>query len=176
MKGILVDLERCMGCRNCEIYCAVQHSLSGQLFAAVSERPLPVSRVVVVASDAFPLPVQCRHCEDAQCVNACPSGALRKDAATGVVKHDRDKCIGCYMCAMVCPFGAVIPEKGVKSVLKCDRCPDSDMPACVRSCLTGALRFVELDELVGKVGKRPAGAAVLVTREMRSEGNREINR
>ena len=150
MKGILVDTEKCMGCRNCEIYCAVQHSQSRALFAAVSERPLSVSRVIVESSDTGSLPVQCRHCEDAQCVNACPSGALKKDASTGVVKHDRDQCIGCYMCAMVCPFGAVIPEKGIKAVLKCDRCPDSDVPACVRSCITGALRFGELDRPAGK--------------------------
>lgn len=176
MKGILVDLERCMGCRNCEIYCAVQHSLSRQLFDAVSEKPLPVSRVIVESSDMFSVAIQCRHCEDAQCVNVCPSGALRQDAATGVVNHDRDKCIGCYMCAMVCPFGAIIPERNTKAVLKCDRCPDSDVPACVRSCITGALRFVELDELAGKMGKRLAAAAVLVTREMKSEGNCEINR
>lgn len=176
MKGILVDLERCMGCRNCEIYCAVQHSMSGKLFEAISERPLPVSRVAVQSSGDFPLPVQCRHCEDAQCVNACPSGALKKDAATGVVIHDRDKCIGCYMCAMVCPYGAVIPDRNKKAILKCDRCLDSDMPACVRACATGALRFVELDELAGKTAGRPAGATVLVTSEMKSEGNCENNR
>jgi len=67
------------------------------------------------------------------------SGAMYKDAKTGLTQHDRDKCVGCWMCIMACPFGAITREKEEKQVVKCDLCPDRDNPACVEACPTKAL-------------------------------------
>jgi len=71
-------------------------------------------------------------------VEACIAGAMHKDDVTGEVTCDVDCCVGCWMCVMVCPFGAVRP--GEIYTIKCDMCPDrQDGYACVESCPTGAL-------------------------------------
>ncbi|MDY6967887.1 MAG: 4Fe-4S dicluster domain-containing protein [Spirochaetota bacterium] len=156
MKGIFVDIERCTGCKSCEIYCAVQHSESKQIFSAVFEDPLPSERIKVETFEESPIPIQCRHCDESPCVDACPSGALSSDAETGIVSLEEERCIGCWMCAMVCPFGAIIPRRDSKLILKCDRCPDLDQPACVNACPTNALVFGELDEVMKKYRKKAA--------------------
>jgi len=154
MKGVFVNLEQCLGCKNCEVYCAVEHSGSKNLFTAIFEKPFPVKRINVEFSGEAPFPVQCRHCQEPPCVDACPSGAMKKDLLTGIVSINQDKCIGCWMCAMVCPFGVIALEKETKLVLKCDRCPDRDIPVCVTSCPTHALLFGEFDEIMKKTRKK----------------------
>jgi len=156
MKGIFIDIEKCIGCKSCEIYCAVSHSASKQIFSAIFEDPLPAERVKVESYNAFSIPIQCRHCEEAPCVDACPSGALSKETETGIVAMDQGRCIGCWMCAMVCPFGAIIPKMDSKVIIKCDRCPDLDEPACVNACPTNALLFGELSEVMKKSRKKAA--------------------
>ena len=148
MKDIFLDIDRCLGCKNCEIYCAVEHSYSKDLFSAIFERPIPEKRINVEYATGMPFPVRCRHCENAPCVDACPNGAMGID--NGLVTHNLDRCIGCLMCAMVCPFGAVSPMLERKIVLKCDRCPDSDIPACVKACPTDALVFDDVEIILKK--------------------------
>lgn len=144
MKEILVDLERCLGCKTCEIACAVEHSLSKELFAAIFEDLSPAPRVYVEAGEQFNFPLQCRHCADAPCIKSCISGALWRDEETGLVKHDQEKCVGCWMCVMACPFGVITRDRGGQVALKCDRCPDREIPACVASCPTKALTMEEI--------------------------------
>ncbi len=139
MKQILINLERCLGCKTCELACAVEHSVSKELFGAVCETPSPVSRVYVEKGQQYNFPLQCRHCSDAQCIKACISGALWRDETTGLVSHSKEKCVGCWMCVMTCPFGVIIQDRGAKIALKCDRCPEREIPACVASCPTKAL-------------------------------------
>jgi len=165
MKGIFVDLERCMGCKNCEVYCAVEHSAAKNLFPAVMEKPSPVRRISVESSGDTCLPLQCRHCEEAPCVDACPSGAMKNNPETGVVSHDQDRCIGCWMCAMVCPFGVISPQPDSKIVLKCDRCPDLETPACVSACPTKALLFDELANIMKKTRKNVTGRTISATKK-----------
>ncbi len=156
MKEVFVDLERCLGCRNCEVYCALEHSMSKNLFTAIFEKPLPIRRVSVESSGTTSIPIQCRHCEEAPCVDTCPSGAMRRDLVTGIVLLNQDRCIGCWMCAVVCPFGAITPERETRLVLKCDRCPDLETPACVTACHCNALLFGELKDIMKKKRKRVA--------------------
>ncbi|MFN7171090.1 MAG: 4Fe-4S dicluster domain-containing protein [Candidatus Omnitrophota bacterium] len=85
----------------------------------------------------FSFSLTCQHCEDAPCVNACISGAMFKDEKTGETKCDTDKCVGCWMCIMVCPFGII--KQGKKNAVKCDLCPEREDFACVASCPTKAL-------------------------------------
>lgn len=145
MKEILVEVSRCLGCKSCALACAVEHSHSKSLFGAVAERPLPRPRVFVEAADGVKAPLQCRHCEDAPCVSVCVYGAMRQEKGRGVVQHLREKCLGCWMCAMVCPFGVIAREEERKIAVKCDRCPDREKPACVEACPTKALVFAEVE-------------------------------
>ena len=76
------------------------------------------------------------------------AGAMHRDESTGRVYVDAERCVGCWMCVMVCPFGAILPNAETKTAHKCDLCKDSDGIACVDACLTGALTFRESRELV----------------------------
>jgi len=77
----------------------------------------------------------------------CPSGAITANDE-GVKMGDEKKCIGCRMCEMACPVGAIAvnSEKGVS--LKCDLCDGLEEPQCVKYCYTEALRYLP-DERVG---------------------------
>ena len=80
-------------------------------------------------------------------MDACIAGGVMKDPETGVVHFDQDRCVGCWSCTMICPYGAVVRVSDGKYAMKCDRCPDRDVPACVEACPTGALVFCESEEL-----------------------------
>lgn len=136
---IYCDIRKCIGCKSCEIACAVEHSKSKDIFAAVGERPLPKRRVKAEVVGLKIISLHCQHCEDALCVQACMSGALSKDKKTGATLHDKDKCVGCWMCVMSCPFGAIVRDIDNHIAVKCDLCPDRDDYACVAACPTGAL-------------------------------------
>ena len=146
MKEIFVNIENCLGCKSCELACTVEHSQSKSLFGAISESPLPKKRVYVEYGDGKNIPLQCRHCQEAPCVDACISGALKWDSQANLVTHDRERCVGCWMCIMVCPFGVIGREKDAKVAIKCDRCTERDAPACVEACPSGALVFTTLEE------------------------------
>lgn len=160
MKEIFVRLDRCVGCHTCEMACAVEHSASKSLFAAIAEKPVPRKRLYVEQVLVHKLPLLCRHCEDAPCVQACRTGATSQDPLTRVVSHNPDRCIGCWMCTMVCPYGVIGRELERRVAVKCDRCPDRDVPACVDACPTRALLYVEEGEFAG--GVRRVAAAELV--------------
>jgi carbon-monoxide dehydrogenase iron sulfur subunit len=119
----------------------VEHSAAKTLFGVVSESPRPKSRLFVewVVPD-HKVPIVCRHCDDAPCMRACISGAIHRDE-DGVVRTDTDKCIGCWTCVMVCPYGVIGRHLEEHKAYRCDRCPDRDIPACVSACPTGALVY-----------------------------------
>jgi carbon-monoxide dehydrogenase iron sulfur subunit len=141
MKKLWVDRKRCLGCKTCELQCAVErNSLSRVLFEAIREDPLPFARVAVCGEDS-PFPLQCRHCGQATCLTACPSGALQRDEERGFVFIDQNICRGCWMCVMSCPFGCITPSSAFHVAVKCDACMHMDAPACVAGCPTGALLY-----------------------------------
>lgn len=152
-KKIFCDLKSCLGCKACEIACAVEHSKSKDLFKALAETRLPHKRVKVGKSTLAPFPIRCQHCKDAACITACISGAMYKDKS-GRTAHDAEKCVGCCMCIMACPFGAVAKDNEEKTVFKCDLCPDRDLPACVEACPTKALFFGTLEEFKKHLNKK----------------------
>lgn len=140
MRKVYVREEVCAGCGLCEVYCQLEHSRSGDLVKAFKrERPAPVPRVRLASAPEICFPVQCRQCEDALCVQFCLTGAMRRDPGTGMVTVDEGKCVGCWTCVVACPFGALsrAPTRGM--VLKCDLCPDREIPACVENCPNEAL-------------------------------------
>ncbi|HWJ02820.1 MAG TPA: 4Fe-4S dicluster domain-containing protein, partial [Verrucomicrobiae bacterium] len=88
-KRIFVDESRCLGCRTCELRCAVErNSLSKNLTEAVHENVLPRPRVYVQWDGENSWPIQCRHCEDAPCLEICSTGAMQRDEKTGCTYVD----------------------------------------------------------------------------------------
>jgi carbon-monoxide dehydrogenase iron sulfur subunit len=170
MKRIWIDRKRCLGCKTCELQCAVErNSLSRTLFEAIREDPLPLARVAVCGGQS-PFPLQCRHCEQAACLSACPSGALQRNDEQGLVFIDQTRCRGCWMCVMSCPFGCIIPSAAFHVAVKCDACMHMDAPACVAGCPTGALLYGD-EAGYGKVlAKRRGTVALWVAEETASAG------
>jgi carbon-monoxide dehydrogenase iron sulfur subunit len=156
-KEIFVKLDKCMGCQTCRLACSVEHSAGKNLYAALAERPLSKSRVYVewVGPDNK-IPVLCRHCEDAPCMHACISGAITQDA-DGIVSTDDDKCIGCWTCVMVCPYGVIGRQLEEQKSYRCDRCPDRETPACVESCPVDALVYRTVESFSGQKRQEAAG-------------------
>jgi carbon-monoxide dehydrogenase iron sulfur subunit len=148
MKSIFVNTDRCVACKTCEVICALHRSsLSRRLPEALYEKIPPQARVRVEPTGGENgFPVQCRHCQDAPCLDACPAAALYRDPEGLVLVHD-DRCIGCWMCVMVCPFGAPQPFRSFRKILKCDLCKGMDAPSCVESCPTHALSLVDPEDI-----------------------------
>jgi len=163
-KTIVVNINKCLACKSCEIACALAHSKSKVLQEAVAESPRPQSRVAVEPAGEFGIPMQCRHCEDAPCISVCPTAAIHRDEVNAPVLIDKERCIGCGYCLMVCPFGVIDITRDSKAVVKCDLCIErtkvGEEPACVSGCPTGALQFCELTDYLIK-RRRAAANQVL---------------
>jgi len=137
--------------------CAVEHSTEKTLFGAVAEPVAPRSRIYVEwAKPDKKIPIVCRQCEDAPCMYACISGAISRNE-NGVVVTDPDRCIGCWTCVMVCPYGVIGRHVEAGKAYRCDRCPDRDVPACVSACPTGALVFDTVADYSKSVRKQASG-------------------
>ena len=159
MKEVFVRLDRCLGCKSCEMACAVEHSTSKSLFGSISEKPLPIRRLYVEKAEGQNVPLVCRLCTDAPCVAVCRTGAMFQDPVTGIVDRKKEKCVGCWMCAMICPYGVIGRQKEARVAVKCDRCKDLDEPACVRACPAGTLVFATEGEFM-EVMRKAAAARI----------------
>jgi carbon-monoxide dehydrogenase iron sulfur subunit len=168
-KAIVVNIEKCLACKSCEIACALVHSKSKVLEEAVAESPRPQRMVTVEAAEQFAVPMQCRHCEDAPCITVCPTAAIHRHAANDPVLIDQDRCIGCKYCLMVCPFGVIELSRDGKAVVKCDLCFErtkaGQEPACVEACPTKALKLADEEELAAGKRRRAAQELVLSTQK-----------
>ncbi len=177
--GCLVDLTRCVGCRECENACSKVNSLPAPerpncqcTIFEKKRRPddkayTVVNRYFTGRLDSFnkPFPtyakVQCMHCQDPACVSACIVGALTKDE-TGAVKYDASKCIGCRYCMVACPFEIPAYEYSdpiTPRVMKCTFCydrisKDGGLPGCVTICPTEAMTFGKRESIINVARKR----------------------
>jgi phenylacetyl-CoA:acceptor oxidoreductase subunit 1 len=93
--GMVIDVSKCIRCYSCMIACRVAHF-----------SPMGVSWPRLMALDkefALTYPVRCNQCQNASCVEVCPTGATqqRKD---GIVSIDQNKCVGCRYCVIACPY------------------------------------------------------------------------
>jgi carbon-monoxide dehydrogenase iron sulfur subunit len=148
-KFIVVDEAKCLACRQCMLDCALAHAEGDDLVEALATAATLRPRVHVRLIDEKNVPVQCRHCEDAPCMEVCKPEAISR-TEDGTVLLDLEKCIGCRRCVKACPFDAVTMLKEEKLALKCDLCihrtEEGLEPACVTACPCGAIGFEELDE------------------------------
>ncbi len=144
MKRIYVEEKWCLACRLCEYNCAFANSGKDDMVKALKGAKIH-PRIRVEQAGGISFAVSCRHCRDPLCQRACISGALSlKD---GQVHIDENKCVGCYTCIMVCPYGAIMPsEKG--AVQKCDLCMQNHNgePACVAGCPNRAIVYEERED------------------------------
>lgn len=130
---VIVDPAKCTGCDLCRLACS---------FAREGSFHPRASRVGVAGEDRAGFsPLLCRNCEKPPCLDACPSGAIVRNGADGRVVLVQEKCRGCNMCVMVCPFNAI--RAGGRTAFKCNGCEDA--PRCAAACPLGALRFADLD-------------------------------
>ncbi len=144
MKRVYVNEEWCLGCRLCEYNCAYANSGLKDIVVALKDKKI-FPRIRVEGEDRITFAVSCRHCTDPICVKSCIAGAISK--RDGVVRIDRNKCVGCLTCVLVCPYGALAPgEDGIMQ--KCELCLDNSCgaPACVTGCPNRAIVYEERSE------------------------------
>jgi Fe-S-cluster-containing dehydrogenase component len=173
--GMVIDRKQCLGCSACTLACKVEHGTPRGVFW---------HRVVQSEIGEYPsanrqyLALPCMHCQNAPCVDVCPTGASYK-RPDGIVAVDYDKCMGCKYCETACPYGArtyvqeikgYYPEFGLTPyeqvmfqqhqagvVEKCNFCMErvakGEEPACVQTCPAYARYFGDLDDPNSEVSR-----------------------
>lgn len=100
--GMVIDLNKCVGCSECQIACKIENTVGEGQFFSYHE---------TVTKGEFPnvkyryIPVMCNHCTDAPCVKVCPVHAMQKK--DGLTFLDQTKCVGCARCNHACPYKRV---------------------------------------------------------------------
>lgn len=178
--GILIDLNTCAGCNSCTYACKIEngtlHGVYWRVVIVKEEGKYPNAKKKV-------LPMACMHCEDAPCVNVCPTGGSHHDEY-GLVQIDHTKCVGCTLCIGACPYGVrsyneckaennpyfgddfeMTPFERFKAakhpvgkVEKCIMCKDRIMegkePACVMACITKCMCFGDIEDPESEISKK----------------------
>lgn len=122
--GMVVDLDRCIGCRTCAVICKDHNALPKGMWwnrVFVPGAPEYGTSVMVDGKPRMEFtPVSCQHCENAPCESVCPTGATYTDPETGAVLIDYEKCIGCRYCMTACPYNVrqfnLGAEEGVEGI------------------------------------------------------------
>jgi Fe-S-cluster-containing dehydrogenase component/formate-dependent nitrite reductase membrane component NrfD len=149
----VIDQDRCIGCHACTVACKEEHSVPVGVFRTwvkyIEKGQFPnVSRHFGV--------MRCNHCDDAPCIEICPTHSLYR-RADGIVDFDPDRCIGCKSCMQACPYDAIYLDPNSHTAAKCNFCAHrvevNLEPACVIVCPTQAILAGDLDD--------PASAASL---------------
>ncbi len=145
-KVIVFDPLYCSGCMYCMTACSTYHqgstSLSKSRIHIVRHEGHAIANMMEEDHLIFDL-ITCQQCDQPYCQYLCPALAIEKDPMTGALKVNHDRCIGCRMCMVGCPFGAILYDSNRKQVLKCELCGGE--PQCVRFCISGALKFLPKD-------------------------------
>jgi formate dehydrogenase iron-sulfur subunit len=173
--GFFTDTTVCIGCKACEVACKQWNDLpadgsqfrkggsydhTGELAAATWRH---VRFIEQLEADQHPkwifMSDVCKHCTNAGCLDACPTGALiRTEFDTVIVQPD--VCNGCGYCIPACPFGVIdrdkIDGRAAKCTLCYDRLEDGLEPACAKACPTDSIQFGPWEELVD-IAERRAG-------------------
>ena len=135
-KILVIDPDRCTGCRKCELVCSVFHT-------GTSDPSRSRVKVIKWENIGLYLPVTCQNCDEPFCTEVCPAKACHRDPESNKVVIDKKVCIGCKTCIIACPFGVPFFDHVEHVSVKCDFC-DGD-PQCVKSCETKAIDYVDAD-------------------------------
>ena len=153
--AIAVDLDRCIGCEGCMIACKNENNVPlGQKWNTV----LKIGPYGTYPHlEQYFLPSMCQQCENAPCVNVCPTGASYRDPKTNVVLVNKEKCIGCKSCMMACPYGVHNWNADERVVEKCTLCSqhlkEGEEPLCVSACCGSARFFGDVDDPNSDISK-----------------------
>jgi Fe-S-cluster-containing dehydrogenase component/formate-dependent nitrite reductase membrane component NrfD len=151
--GFVIDHNRCIGCHACTVACKEEHNV-----------PIGVFRTWVkyIEKGEFPYSsrhfgvMRCNHCDDAPCVEICPTRALFR-RADGIVDFDNSRCIGCQSCMQACPYDALYLDPNTHTAAKCNFCAHrielNLEPACVIVCPTRAIIAGDIDTPESEIGQ-----------------------
>jgi len=178
--AFLTDSTLCIGCKACEVACKEWNGVSSDGFdwtgfsydntGAVGhstwrhvkfvEHPPEPGFGGNAGNDSWTFSSDvCKHCEEAGCLEACPTGAIVRTEFGGVFVQP-DVCNGCAYCVVSCPFGVVQKNKDDGRAFKCTFCYDRQKagltPACAKACPTESIKFGEIDELHAEAEQRLA--------------------
>ena len=143
MLRIMVDAEFCDGCMKCVKACEQRFRPGSKAEVVSGEAPHSACFVNTDQEGRF-VRAFCRRCPEPACRITCMSGAIKEDPDTGRLCYDKGQCAACFMCVMNCPYGMPKPDPdGYGSVIKCDFCPELQLPACVKACDQKAIYVAE---------------------------------
>ncbi|OGP50836.1 MAG: hypothetical protein A2Y79_14125 [Deltaproteobacteria bacterium RBG_13_43_22] len=136
---ISVNHSVCTGCRTCEVVCSLHH---------FGECNPEKSAIRVVRREkgglVFSLPLVCQQCEQAFCLEACPTEAIRRENQGFPLLFDREKCTECGMCTEACPAGCLSLDQQTHRLIACDLC--GGRPQCIPLCHSNCLTLENGDE------------------------------
>jgi Fe-S-cluster-containing dehydrogenase component/formate-dependent nitrite reductase membrane component NrfD len=160
--GFLIDQNRCIGCHACTVACKAEHNIA-----------VGVNRTWVKYIEKGRYPntrrhfavLRCNHCDDAPCIEICPTVALFR-RTDGIVDFDSQRCIGCQSCMQACPYDALYIDPDRNTAAKCNfdasRVEMGYKPACEVVCPTQAILSGDLDDADSEISGRIAMEKVSV--------------
>jgi phenylglyoxylate dehydrogenase beta subunit len=128
-------------CRLCEEACARREG-NGPLGATTIH-------AVDIPEVNFHSVIACLQCSIPRCVEICPTGAIAKDEVSGVVRIQKEQCVGCGLCTLECQYGGVYYSSEKQKSIKCDTCGGE--PKCVIACPYGVLEYVKNREILERL-------------------------
>jgi tetrathionate reductase subunit B len=175
--GIVLDIEKCIGCGNCAKTCKIENDVPKEPFYFrnwVEQYTFKNDESVEIVSPnggidgfgqtvpdeeifkAFFVPKMCNHCSKSPCTQVCPVGATY-ESPDGIVLIDDKYCIGCRYCVQACPYGCryIHPVKKVadKCTLCYHRLEKGLAPVCMEACPTGARIYGNLRDKDSEIVK-----------------------
>ena len=135
-RSLHIDPGKCTGCLQCELACSYENE---GVFNPAKSR----IKVFTFHEEGRFVPYTCTQCADAWCMDACPTDAIVINSLTGSKDVVADRCVGCKVCTVACPFGTVNYNQATGKVIKCDLCGGD--PACAKACPTAAITYVDAD-------------------------------